>query len=40
MKTDITQDSFKYLEVVWSEPEKVEPEVPCLSENNNNIMDL
>lgn len=22
MKTDITQDSFKYLEVVWSEPEK------------------
>ena len=45
MKTDITQDSFKYLEVVLSEPEKewpkkVEPEVPCLSENNNNITDL
>ncbi len=25
MKTDITQDSFKYLEVVWSEPEKEWP---------------
>lgn len=25
MKTDITQDSFKYLEVVWSELEKEWP---------------
>lgn len=40
MKTDIAQDSFKYLEAVWSEPEKVEPELPCLSENNNNIKEF